>query len=130
VLFRSPDLAVDVLRAVADLPLANPDPDLYSKLYYNLVNSTFRYRDSQGDPREDIFLEAIELYTRATEIKPDYANAHYGLGWSYRMLNNRAEAIIHYKEALRINPNHVNANNDYTALQETMSRNRDNRSKR
>jgi tetratricopeptide (TPR) repeat protein len=52
------------------------------------------------------FDEAIARYAKALEIDPDHINTHYNLGLIYmNNLNRPDDAIFHFKEVLRINPN-------------------------
>jgi len=113
--------AVETLHRAAGFRLLNPDPVLLSTVYYNLGNTTYRFRESQGDPRRDTYAECIEYYTRAITIRPDYANAHYGLGWAYRMTGDRSLALTHLREALRIQPLHRPARRDLDAIESSIN---------
>ena len=48
--------------------------------------------------------KAIDFYARAIHQQADYAEAHYGMANVLLRKGNTAEAIIHYKEVLKINP--------------------------
>jgi protein O-mannosyl-transferase len=48
--------------------------------------------------------EAIEQYTAALRLNPDYKQAHNNLGLALSKLGRGEEAIEHYHEALRIDP--------------------------
>jgi protein O-GlcNAc transferase len=64
--------------------------------------------------------EAIENYTLATELKPDYFEAYSNMGATYFDLKKMDEAISCYTKAININPNfEVALNNLGTALRET-----------
>ena len=53
--------------------------------------------------------DAIERYEAALRVKPDYLEAHNGLGVSLHQLGRLPEAIAHYEAAIRINPNYADA---------------------
>ena len=48
--------------------------------------------------------EAIEAYTKALAIKPDYADAYYNMGNALKEQNKLEEAIEAYTKALSIKP--------------------------
>ena len=56
--------------------------------------------------------EAIEAYTKAVSLKPDFAEAHNNLGISYRNLGKLEEAIEAYNKALSIKPDYAEAYNN------------------
>ncbi|MGA1868194.1 MAG: tetratricopeptide repeat protein [bacterium] len=51
--------------------------------------------------------KAIEHYSEALRIHPDFALAHSNLGSALRMQGQISEAIKHYNKALEIEPDHV-----------------------
>ena len=53
--------------------------------------------------------EAVANYTRALQIKPDYAVAHNNLGVVLKDLGKHDEAIARYTKALEINPDYTDA---------------------
>ena len=56
--------------------------------------------------------EAIEHYSQALLIKPDYEKAHNNLGLALDKQGRTAEAIEHYLQALRIKPDSVDVHNN------------------
>lgn len=60
--------------------------------YYNLA----RLLDEEPATRE----EAIALYEKALEIRPDYAFALNNLGWVYERMNRYDDAIRYYQAAI------------------------------
>ena len=50
---------------------------------------------------------AIDNYTSALKINPDYAKAYYNRGNAYVELKNYTAAIADYTSALKINPFNV-----------------------
>lgn len=43
--------------------------------------------------------EAIAAYQKALELKPDFAQAHYEIGWSYWVLNDWDQVVRHWRRA-------------------------------
>src|SRR3989454_58177 len=60
--------------------------------------------------QEGKLTEAIEHYTTALRIKPDYADAHINLGIALAQQGKLAEASEHYRQALRFKPGYAIAN--------------------
>src|SRR5213594_1880924 len=59
--------------------------------------------------QEGKLTEAIEHYTTALRIKPDYADAHINLGIALAQQGKRAEAGEHYQQALNSKPDSADA---------------------
>lgn len=55
------------------------------------------------------FEKAISDYSRAIELKPEYANAYNNRGVAYYAKGNLDRAISDYNKAIELNPKHVNA---------------------
>lgn len=53
---------------------------------------------------------------------PDYAEAHYNLGVSYRALRRRDKAIEAFKRAIRINPDYAEAHYSLGELYKKLGR--------
>jgi tetratricopeptide (TPR) repeat protein len=51
--------------------------------------------------------EAIDHYSKALAIKPDFAMAHYNLGQALAHQGELKGAIEHYQQAIRLKPNNV-----------------------
>ena len=51
-------------------------------------------------------------FRQATEIKPDFAQAHYNLGLGLVGCGRLDEAIVHYQKALEIKPEYADAHNN------------------
>src|SRR5947199_9776675 len=59
--------------------------------------------------QEGKLTEAIEHYTTALRIKPDYADAHINLGIALAQQGKLAEASEHYQQALHFKPDSAEA---------------------
>ena len=55
-----------------------------------------------------MYKEAVESYKRAIRIKPDYAEAHFNLGFTYFFLNDRGSALEEYKILKGLEPEKAN----------------------
>jgi len=66
--------------------------------------------------------EAIEHYSEALRIKPDYEKAHNNLGVTLQDQGRIDEAIEHYLEALRIKPDFEEAHNNLGAALKNQGR--------
>ncbi|UCF43972.1 MAG: tetratricopeptide repeat protein, partial [Planctomycetota bacterium] len=53
---------------------------------------------------EDMLDEAVVNYYKSLQVRPDFAEAHYQLGFALERQGKFEEAIGHYDEALRIKP--------------------------
>jgi tetratricopeptide (TPR) repeat protein len=73
-----------------------PNPDVETTLANLMLN--------QG--RTD---DALRYYGHVAQVEPSSALAHYNLAVCLHRLGRVAEAIPHYREALRINPNYPDA---------------------
>ena len=56
--------------------------------------------------------ESIDNFSRAIQIKPDFAEAHNNMGIALEKHGKLTEAISHYREALRIKPDYAEAHNN------------------
>lgn len=54
--------------------------------------------------------EAIDEYVKAIRIAPNDEGLHYNIARAYVEANDKSNAIIHFKEALKIDPNFEDAN--------------------
>jgi tetratricopeptide (TPR) repeat protein len=71
-----------------------------SKAYNNRGNAKSKLKDYYG---------AITDYTKAIELKPDYANAYNNRGNSKKDLKDHYGAITDYTKAISLNPDFVEA---------------------
>ena len=56
--------------------------------------------------------ESIDNFSRALQIKPDFAEAHNNMGIAFEKHGKFTEAVSHYREALRIKPYYAEAHNN------------------
>ncbi|RMF20509.1 MAG: tetratricopeptide repeat protein [Cyanobacteria bacterium J083] len=64
---------------------------------------------AQREKAKQYWREAIEIYTRAIEIKPDYEYAWLGRGNAKRLLKEYSSALQDYEQAIVINPEYYEA---------------------
>ena len=57
----------------------------------------------------------MEAYRQAIRLKPDYAEAHYGLGLAYANLGHWQEAVYAYRQALQLKPDYAEVLKPYLA---------------
>jgi tetratricopeptide (TPR) repeat protein len=55
-----------------------------------------------------MYREAIEAFKEAIQINPDFAEAHYNLGMSYLILNNKSGASYEYNILINLDPHSAN----------------------
>ena len=55
------------------------------------------------------YIEAIEDYDKAIQLKPDYAEAYYNRGMSNIALEEHDEAIEDFNQVIALNPENANA---------------------
>lgn len=114
---RIPDLAIP-----HPVP-PSPGPDKTDSGEADLASLTKMQRPGKYDAAESAFLagcsydrsrkykEAIDAYTRAIDIKRDFADAYVGLGLAYYKLEKYPEAAEAYETAIGINPSIYSAYN-------------------
>lgn len=65
--------------------------------YYNLGAVYLEYKKDNK--------KALELFTKAIEIKPDYTEAYFARGYTYTKLKDKVSAKADYQMCLKIQPN-------------------------
>jgi tetratricopeptide (TPR) repeat protein len=96
------DEAERSLRRAADLAPSSVDPTYY--LAVALYKQGERVEGADEGGAAEKFRAAADKARRATEIKPDHAQAHAFLGLALRRLGRRKEAIESFLAALRCRP--------------------------
>ena len=61
--------------------------------------------------------DAYRAARRAAELAPHSSDAHFALGFTSDATGRHEEVAAHYREALRLDPEHVNALNNLTNLE-------------
>jgi len=66
-----------------------------------------RIYNNLGDvySNEKDYVKAVEYFTKATELNPNYSDAHHNLGYTYALLNDYENAKKHLEISLQQNPN-------------------------
>jgi len=62
--------------------------------------------------RQERYQEAVELFKKVLQLKPDWPRAHQALGDVYLYLNQPQPAIEHLSEAVKLNPDYPAALNN------------------
>ncbi len=62
------------------------------------------------------YVGAIEDYTKAIELKPDYASAYNNRGVAYEKVGKFKQAIENYRKSLAIDPNYSTPKNNLNNL--------------
>ena len=76
-------------------------------------NSASRlYQQAHSEYQSGNYPKAIEHYTQAIDVKPDYAEAYFGRGNAYDDLKDYRKAIADYTEAIKYKSNYVEAYNN------------------
>lgn len=93
----------DVVRILKRAHNANPKDFLTAAM---LGDSVFQQARVNNDPAG--LSEARTYFQRASELRPDDANVHTSLGWTYfyGTPSDPQRAISEYRKALRIDPQH------------------------
>mgnify|MGYP001253129923 CR=1 FL=1 len=70
------------------------------------INLTFNNYLERGyvNIQSKHYKDAIDNYSRAIKIKPDYSDAHYNRGLAYFNLEKYQDAIDNYSNVIKINP--------------------------
>jgi tetratricopeptide (TPR) repeat protein len=59
--------------------------------------------------KEDFYYAALESFKRSIEAGPHFCDAYFNLGLAYWNLGRKREAVLAFKRAVAINPNHLRA---------------------
>ena len=116
---------IDGYRAIAQLYLQQPDPELVNAIYerveshnsellqakdYNALGVAWLQKINSIDSdaqstKVDLESKAIACFEKAIQIEPTYADAHCNLGSTFIRKDQIKDAILAYKEAIDIDPN-------------------------
>ncbi len=74
-------------------------------------------RDAAFEFKNDNFLKAIDIYKKVLTVFPKHYYAHLWSGTAYYAINQTDEAIVCYKNALKINAKGFDAYLNYSQLE-------------
>jgi tetratricopeptide (TPR) repeat protein len=100
------EMTEEAVRAAAEAVRLDPH-GWRTHLQYSLVAA----------PVPRLVQDAYRAAGRAAEIAPHSADAHFALGLTSDATGRHEAMAGHYREALRLNPQHVNAMNNLTNLE-------------
>jgi tetratricopeptide (TPR) repeat protein len=86
---------------------------LYPTLYYNIASAL----NLQGKRKE-----AEEYFLRTLEVNPHHQQTHFAYGKLLERQRRYNEAILHYKEAIRISPQDIEAQQRLEILMRKLKR--------
>lgn len=69
--------------------------------------ATARYKQGLAYKADKKFPQAVASFQQAVVLKPDYADAYFGLGMAYGQLERFPEAIKAYQEFIALEPKGV-----------------------
>lgn len=100
---------------------ANAQPSFYStsnKKAIKLFEAAMKAPDAEREEgaMEPNFQAGIDYLDKALEKDPNFVEAHLLMGEFQEKLLNYDEAIVHYKKAIEINPNHSRSGSTYFYL--------------
>lgn len=93
--------AVEVKKPVVSLPAAAGVKSRIDASAYNKRGQAFE--------QEGLYDRAIEEYTQAVLLDPDYAEAYLGRGWAQEAKGNHEQAIDNFTQALKTSPSYGEA---------------------
>ena len=91
-------------KTKAKAPKAAPKPAAHKPLGYDaLLAAAYRLRN------DGKIQQALDLYGRARDLKPDRAEPYAGQGWCYMEMHAPGPAIASFQDALKRNPEYGDA---------------------
>jgi len=110
---RGRTIAIGVVTAIIALVLAALIPGTYATVSAENYNNFGVQEYEKGN-----YEKAIEYFTKAIELKPDYAEAYFNRGLAYFKMGSRYttegrenlnSAIVDFSKAIELNPNFIDA---------------------
>ena len=83
----------------------------YTEFYKGFAFQKRGDEATASEEKEKSYEEAINYYTKATQWKPNFAEAYYNLGMVFAITGDYNEAIAHFELTIRFNPNDADAYN-------------------
>ncbi len=68
------------------------------------VNADEQYQNGLQLKKKRLYTEAIEAFKKAIDLRPDYTEAMYELGWCYNELNQFSKALPVLQKAVKLKP--------------------------
>ena len=84
----------------------------YTQFYKGLACQNRGDQNTISEEKQKEYEESIEHYTKAIDIKPDFANAYNNRGNAYGDKGDYDRAIEDYTKAIQFNPNYAEAYNN------------------
>jgi len=106
-----PSEAAEQLQAILSIAQANPKYEVYAHL------AQARFSIAQRN-----FTQAAAEFEKAVILNPYDAETHYLLGAVYITLGRYSQAMKEIQKTLELDPNHIEANNALTMLQNNIQR--------
>jgi lipoprotein NlpI len=103
---REPQLEVEL----AGLPPAAGDAET--------IRAAALFNDHAWEyERDGIYDSALDAFTRAIRLRPDYAEAYFGRGWVNERLDQLERAVADYGRAIKVRPGFAAAYNNRGVVQ-------------
>ena len=83
--------------------------DAYTYFYRGMARQNRADKATSPDNKQDEYRSAIDHYTKAMELNPEYAEAYYSRGSTYLKINEIPEAIQDFSKTIELNPEYAEA---------------------
>lgn len=90
---------------------------MVTRFFKRIFILPYLMRDAAFEFKNDNFLKAIDIYKRVLLVFPKHYYAHLWSGTAYSAMNQTSEAIVCYKNALKINAKGFDAYLNYAKLE-------------
>ena len=115
----------DILAATGLFKRAIEKDPAFALAYAGLADAYIEFGNPQwgGDSPKETLLDAKAAATKALELDPSLAEAHFSLAQTLEYNWNWAEAEKQYRLALKLNPNYADAHLQYGRFVQALGRN-------
>ncbi len=116
---------LDILKAIGDFKQAIKKDPAYALAYAGLADAYIELGNPQwgGDSPKETLSEAKAAATKALELDPSLAEAHFSLAQTLEYDWNWPEAEKEYRLAFRLNPSNADAHLRYGRFVQALGRN-------
>jgi TolB-like protein/DNA-binding winged helix-turn-helix (wHTH) protein len=116
---------LDILKAVGHFKQAIKKDPAYALAYAGLADAYIELGNPQwgGDSPKETLSDAKAAATKALELDPSLAEAHFSLAQTLEYDWNWSEAEKEYSLALKLNPNYADAHLEYGRFVQALGRN-------